>query len=179
MNSLQTSESVISEVLQKLVTDGHTTAKQLAHIAGVSEHNTIYTWLTYREPPASALRLWISHHPSETVRRALVDVMSGGAAVLVTGDTDGELDADGDGAITPHDALDAAISSTVSAAAVLPRIRKNLQSASTGPQDVLDVCALLHDTEKNAHIARRVLLRHVGEERSRKPARVPRLSTAG
>ena len=96
---------MLSEVLQHLIENDKTTAKQLAFVADVVPQ-TVYNWLAGKGAPTEvAIRRWITSHPSEAVRTATLREMTNNQASFAQPTSDPHLDINNDGTIDLADAL--------------------------------------------------------------------------
>lgn len=98
---------MLNEVLGYLIDTDKTTVKQLALIAGVSRQ-TVRNWIGETGHPTEvAIRSWITSHPSDAVRTAILREITNNQAQFAqpTSESQDDLDINGDGTVDLADAF--------------------------------------------------------------------------
>ncbi len=116
----------IAQTLQRLINDGHTTAREIGEYIGVSP-STVYRWINGEsQPDFHSIRLMLRHLSSKAAQQTLVTAFLAGSEWQAL-PVEVDLDVNGDGRIGPDDALDSSIHAVQAASESLTRIRESFR----------------------------------------------------
>lgn len=149
---------MLADMLQKLIDDETTSAREIGELAGVST-STVYRWINREsQPDFDSIRILLKTFPQRKAQEALVSVFTAGTNWSPMFQ-EHDLDVNHDGKVDAEDALDACIETVRHAAETLHAIRKNLQNRKTlTAEQTIDVLSLLQDVQQNATVTQRILI---------------------
>jgi AcrR family transcriptional regulator len=162
---------MLKQVLQRIIDQKWSSAREMAEVAGVSP-STVYRWIAGQtQPEFDAIRQLMRHLPDARAQEALLDLFTTGTDWTST-KVGLVLDINADGRIDHDDALDAACQAVHASAESLARLR--LQTRQGQPLDAettLSLMTQLHHAVKHCTITQRILL-EVAEQRKKRKLKI-------
>jgi hypothetical protein len=159
---------MIAQVLQNLIDQKLTTAREIGDLAGVSS-STVYRWLEREtQPDFNSIRLLLRHLPHRGAQEAVLTAFLAGTGW--TGQyVDADLDFNHDGKVDCEDALDAAIESVEAASEALAEVRQCTRERAISPAEATKLAALLTEVVRDCTTTQRIMVR-ICEDRRRHKA---------
>ena len=158
---------MLAKTLQYLIDAGHTSAREIGEMAGVST-STVYRWISGQsQPDFDSIRLLVRHLPRREAQEALISAFTAGTPWQFT-HQDLELDVNDDGVIDAEDALDASVEAVKTAGETLRRVRAATRGKPLTADEILQVISQLNHVSRQCMIAERVLVELAERRRKRK-----------
>jgi hypothetical protein len=158
---------MLATVLQRLINDELTSAKEVSELTGVST-STVYRWIAGQsQPEFDAIRMLVRHLPNQQAQEAILGVFCQGtswSAVLHELD----LDVNHDGNVDAEDALDATIDAVKAAGQSLAAVRAAAKNHQLNPDETLELIAKLNTVVNRCTVTQRVLVELAEHRRRRK-----------
>lgn len=115
--------STLATTLQRLIDEGHTSAKEIGELTGVAP-STVYRWISGdSEPPFNSIRMLVRHLPNPAAQREILATFVAGTPWYVF-ESNAELDVNRDGTIDTADALDSSVDAVHAAGETLIQVRE-------------------------------------------------------